>query len=119
MDLCSIINCSLNPGEVKLIPTGLFVEIPENYEIQIRPRSGLALKNQITVLNTPGTVDSSYRGQIGAILVNFGKETFNIHIGDRIAQCVLCPVEKIKWEKVEQLSETDRGTGGFGSTGIK
>lgn len=100
-----------------LIPTGLFVEIPEGYEIQVRPRSGLAIKKGITVLNSPGTIDSDYRGEINVILVNLSYEFQIIEPGDRIAQLVLAKVEKIKWEISEALSDTDRGDGGFGSTG--
>ena len=108
----------LEPGSRALIPTGLFTAIPEGYEIQVRPRSGLALKKGLTVLNTPGTVDASYRNEIGVILINHGLESIWIEDGERIAQFVLCKVEQIKWETVESLNETDR-IGGFGSTGIK
>jgi len=100
-----------------LIPTGLFVEIPEGYEIQVRPRSGLAIKKGITVLNSPGTIDSDYRGEINVILVNLSYEFQIIEPGDRIAQLVLAKVEKIKWDISEELTDTDRGIGGFGSTG--
>ena len=100
-----------------LIPTGLFVEIPEGYEIQVRPRSGLAIKKGITVLNSPGTIDSDYRGDINVILVNLSYEFQIIEPGDRIAQLVLAKVEKIKWDISEELTDTDRGIGGFGSTG--
>lgn len=100
------------------IPTGLFVAIPEGYEIQIRPRSGLALKQGITITNTPGTIDSLYRGEIGVILMNLSDEPFEIKQGDRIAQMVLNKFETIKWQSVEQLSGEDRG-GGFGSSGVK
>ena len=105
------------PGEKKIIPTGVWVAIPENYEIQIRPRSGLAAKNGISILNTPGTVDSDYRGEIKVILVNFGKNIFEIKKNDRIAQMVVCPIIKAELEEVENLPETVRGEGGFGSTG--
>ena len=108
------------PGERKLINTGLYIEVPEGYEAQVRPRSGLALKRGITVLNTPGTVDSDYRNSIGVILVNLGGEIVEIKDGDRIAQLVFNAVPKIKWKEVscrEELSNTDRGLGGFGSTG--
>lgn len=109
-------NLKIGPGERFLVPTGISVEIPTGYEIQIRPRSGLAIKKGITLLNTPGTIDSDYRGEIMIILANMGQEIFEIHDQDRIAQMVLCPV--VKAELVEQeLSETDRGEGGFGSTG--
>lgn len=109
----------IKPGERMLIPTGLFVEIPIGYEIQVRPRSGLALKKGITVLNTPGTVDSDYRSEIGVILQNNGTEDFLIENGDRIAQLVLCEVPICIWENTLDLSETERGKGGFGHSGIK
>ena len=110
------------PGKRELIHTGLYVAIPEGYEIQIRPRSGMALKQLITVLNTPGTIDSDYRGEIGVILINHGEEAVGISNGDRIAQAVIAPVNKIEWDKVntfEELPTTDRAEGGFGSTGFK
>ena len=110
----------LKPGERVIIPTGLYVEIPVGYEIQVRPRSGLAFKKVVTVLNTPGTIDSDYRNQIGVILINLGAEDFTIEPGDRIAQLVLNQVPQINWisvNSVEELSSTDRGLGGFGSTG--
>lgn len=112
----------LKPGERVIIPTGLYVEIPVGYEIQVRPRSGLAFKKGVTVLNTPGTIDSDYRNQIGVILINLGAEDFTIEPGDRIAQLVLNEVPQINWvsvNSVEELSSTDRGLGGFGSTNIK
>lgn len=102
-----------------LIKTGMFVAIPEGYEIEVRPRSGLAFKKGITVLNTPGTIDSDYRNEIGVILFNTTDEDFEIKAGDRIAQIVLNKVEQIEWVEVDELSETDRGLGGFGSTGVK
>tara|TARA_Y100000590_G_scaffold443581_1_gene573207 strand:+ start:603 stop:1040 length:438 start_codon:yes stop_codon:yes gene_type:complete len=108
---------AIRPGNTKIIPTGLFLTIPKNYEIQIRPRSGLAAKNGISVLNTPGTIDSDYRGEIKVILINFGKKSFLIKEGDRIAQMVLCPVVKMKFKEVKKLNKTIRGKGGFGSTG--
>jgi dUTP pyrophosphatase len=107
----------LNPQERVLVPTGLAVAIPENYEIQVRPRSGLAAKNGISVLNTPGTVDADYRGEIKVILVNLGLENFKIEPGQRIAQMVLCPVIKAELVEVDTLPESVRGSGGFGSTG--
>lgn len=110
----------LKPGERVIIPTGLYVEIPVGYEIQVRPRSGLAFKKGVTVLNTPGTIDSDYRNQIGVILINLDAEDFTIEPGDRIAQLVLNQVPQINWvsvNSVEELSSTDRGLGGFGSTG--
>ena len=104
--------------ETKIINTGIFVEIPVGYEAQIRPRSGLAFKNQITVLNSPGTIDSDYRGEIKVILINLSKKDFVVRSGDRIAQMVISKYEKIIWRKAETLEKSDR-TGGFGSTGIK
>ena len=108
---------TINPGGRALIPTGLRVAIPEGYEIQVRPRSGLALKNGITLLNTPGTIDADYRGDIGVIVINHGTEPFTIMDGDRIGQIVLNKVERIEWKEVDNLSDTIRGEGGFGSTG--
>lgn len=108
----------LMPGERFIFPTGIKVAIPEGYEIQVRPRSGLAAKNGITVLNTPGTIDADYRGEIGVIVINNGKHPQHIYNRDRIAQLVLAPVIKCKWEVVGALPVTERGEGGFGSTGI-
>ena len=108
---------TINPGGRALIPTGLRVAIPEGYEIQVRPRSGLALKNGITLLNTPGTIDADYRGDIGVIVINHGTEPFTIVAGDRIGQIVLNKVERIEWKEVDNLPDTIRGEGGFGSTG--
>ena len=121
LDLSANINSSLiiKPGEKCLIPTGLAVSIPKGYELQIRPRSGLAIKNSITVLNTPGTIDSDYRGEIKVILINLGNQKFIIEKGTRIAQMVLCPVTRAKLKVVDDLEETLRGESGFGSTGIK
>ena len=110
---------TLSPSERKLIKTGLFLEIPEGYEAQVRPRSGLALKNGITVLNSPGTIDADYRGEIGVILINHSSENFEINSGDRIAQLVFAKVEQAVWFETESLNETERGQGGFGSTGKK
>jgi dUTP pyrophosphatase len=108
----------LNPGEFKLVKTGLFVEIPAGYEIQVRPRSGMALKHGVTVLNSPGTIDSDYRGEIGVILINHNTLPYTIIKGERIAQLVLCPVERAQWQSVGNLtSSTKRGEKGFGSTG--
>ncbi|UWQ40807.1 dUTP diphosphatase [Leisingera aquaemixtae] len=107
----------LQPGERALVPTGLRVEIPAGYEVQIRPRSGLALKHGITLPNTPGTIDSDYRGPLGVILLNAGQEPFQIAHGDRIAQMVVAPVLQARFEPAEVLSATARGAGGFGSTG--
>ena len=109
----------IEPGKTTIIPTGVSVSIPKNFEIQIRPRSGLAAKNQITVLNTPGTIDADYRGEIKVILINLSKETFVVENGARIAQMVVCPVIKAKLKEVDSLDNTSRGSGGFGSTGIK
>jgi dUTP pyrophosphatase len=108
----------LKPGERQLIPTGLQVDIPLEYEIQIRPRSGLAIKQGITALNTPGTIDADYRGEIKIILINLGQENVVINRGMRIAQMVLSPVSKLKWVPQDKLSETTRSSGGFGSTGV-
>ena len=121
MDIAAHIedNVMINPGEKVLVPTGFSVAIPRGYEIQIRPRSGLAVKKNITVLNTPGTIDADYRGEVKVILINFGKEKFVIENGDRIAQMVVCPVVQANLEEVSELSETERGSGGFGSTGSK
>lgn len=118
MDLYANIeeSISLKSLERKLIPTGLFLELPAGFEAQIRPRSGLAIKNGITVLNSPGTIDPDYRGEIGVILVNLSSEDFSINNGDRIAQMVIAKYETAKWESVSTLSETQRGEGGFGST---
>ncbi len=107
----------LHPGEKKLISTGITIAIPNEYEIQIRPRSGLAAKNGISVLNTPGTIDADYRGEIKVILINLSKQSFKINNNDRIAQMVLCPIVKAEIEEVKELPKTIRGTGGFGSTG--
>ena len=109
----------LKPMERKLIPTGLFIELPEGYEAQIRPRSGLALKHGITVLNTPGTIDADYRGEIGVILINLSTEDFKIEHGERICQMVIARHEQAEWIQVEELNETERGAGGFGHTGKK
>jgi len=108
----------LKPLERALIPTGIFIEVPEGCEAQVRPRSGLAIKNGITVLNTPGTIDADYRGEVKVILINLSNEPFTIQNGDRIAQMVIAKYEKITWSETSQLSETERGAGGFGSSGI-
>lgn len=107
----------LDSLERAMVPTGLYIELPEGYEAQIRPRSGLAAKFGITVANAPGTIDADYRGEIKVILVNLSKEKFVINPGERIAQMVIAKYEKIEWREVEQLEESERGTGGFGSTG--
>lgn len=110
---------SIAPGERALIPTGLYIQLPYGYEAQIRPRSGLAVKYGITVLNTPGTIDADYRGEIGVCLINHGNDTFDVHHGDRIAQIVFAQVEQAVLVEVSELVNTKRGDGGFGHTGIK
>ena len=107
----------LKPGERMLVPTGLFMELPEGYEAQIRPRSGLAFKHGITVLNSPGTIDADYRGEIKVLLINHGQEVFRIENGERIAQMVVAAHEQIQWQLSETLSDSERSSGGFGSTG--
>ena len=108
---------TLSPLERAMVPTGLYVELPEGYEMQIRPRSGLAAKHGITVLNSPGTIDADYRGEIKVILVNLSNSPFTIEPGERIAQMIVARYEQVEWQAVESLSETERGAGGFGSTG--
>lgn len=107
----------LEPLERKVIPTGLFIELPVGYEAQIRPRSGMAIKHGITCLNTPGTIDADYRGEIGVILINLSSEAYTINPGERIAQMVVAKHERVEWEVVDELSSTERGSGGMGSTG--
>ncbi len=107
----------LQPGDRQLISTGLFIELPAGYEAQIRPRSGLAFKHGITVLNSPGTIDADYRGELKVLLINHGKESFTINHGERIAQMVIAKHEQIVWQAVDSLDESERGAGGFGSTG--
>ena len=121
MDLTANIEkqIKIEPGKTSIIPTGISVSIPKNFEIQIRPRSGLAAKNQISVLNSPGTIDADYRGEIKVILINLSNTTFVVERGARIAQMVLCPIVKAKFKEIDNLDNTDRGTGGFGSTGLK
>tara|TARA_B100001564_G_scaffold358082_1_gene375840 strand:+ start:639 stop:1079 length:441 start_codon:yes stop_codon:yes gene_type:complete len=121
MDLSANIENSLDikPGETAIIPTGLALSIPNGFEVQIRPRSGLAAKKKISVLNTAGTIDSDYRGEIKIILINLGQDIFKVEAGLRIAQMVVCPVVKVDLKEVDDLKITDRGTGGFGSTGVK
>ncbi len=109
----------LHPREWKLIPTGLFVALPVGTELQVRPRSGLAFKHGVTVLNSPGTIDADYRGEIGVLLINHGTKPFTVEHGERIAQLVLARYEQIKWKETENLPASDRGTGGFGSTGTR
>lgn len=108
---------TLNPGERALVPTGLRIALPEGYEAQIRPRSGLAFKHGISLLNSPGTIDADYRGEIRIIMANLGQEPFVIHRGDRIAQLIVAPVATVEWRVTDSLSETARGDGGFGHTG--
>lgn len=108
----------LKPLERAMVPTGLFMQIPEGHEGQVRPRSGLAAKHGITVLNSPGTIDADYRGEVKVILVNLSNESFEIKNGERIAQLVIAPYKQIEWEETENLEESDRSTGGFGSTGV-
>lgn len=110
---------SIAPGERVLVPTGLYIQLPYGYEAQIRPRSGLALKYSITVLNTPGTIDADYRGEIGVCLINHGNDTFDVHHGDRIAQIVFAKVEQVQFIEFDKLDDTERGIGGFGHTGVK
>lgn len=109
----------LNPRERAMVPTGFSIELPEGYEAQVRPRSGLAIRNGVTCLNTPGTIDHDYRGEVKVILINLGQEPFTIEAGDRIAQMVVQPVTRITWELTDSLKDTLRGEGGFGSTGHK
>ena len=121
MDLRAALDApvTLKPLERTIVKTGLFIELPEGYEAQVRPRSGLAYKKGITVLNSPGTIDADYRGEIGVILVNLSQEEFVIENGERVAQLVIAKHEQAQWVEVENLDETDRGAGGFGSTGAK
>ena len=121
MDLRAFVNGEviIKPGERKIIGTGLYIELPPGYEAQIRPRSGLALKKGITVLNSPGTIDADYRGEIGVILINHSDQDVSIQPGERICQMVINRYEKAKWKLMDALSETQRGSGGFGHTGIK
>jgi len=121
MDIAAHIenNLIINPGEKALVATGFSIAIPRGYEVQIRPRSGLAAKKSITVLNSPGTIDADYRGEIKVILINLGKEKFVVKNGERIAQMVVCPVDQANLDEVKELSDTERGSDGFGSTGNK
>ncbi|PIW55095.1 MAG: dUTP diphosphatase [Sphingomonadales bacterium CG12_big_fil_rev_8_21_14_0_65_65_10] len=118
MDVVSAENVVLEPGKRHAVATGLSMAIPHGYEIQVRPRSGLALKHGVSVPNTPGTIDSDYRGELKVIMINHGDEPFVIARGERIAQLVLAPVTLAEWQEVDTLSETERGEGGFGSTGV-
>ena len=117
-DVCAFLSepVVIKSGEFAMIPTGLSFAIPEGYEIQVRPRSGLAAKNGVTVLNTPGTIDSDYRGEVKVILINHGKDAFTVNNGDRIAQLIVAPVTQGIFEKTDELDSTERGEGGFGST---
>ena len=121
MDLAANIDANINidPGKTAIIPTGLALSIPKGFEVQIRPRSGLAAKQKISVLNTPGTIDADYRGEIKVILINLGRENFKVEKGLRIAQMVVCPIVQAQLKEVDDLSKTERGKGGFGSTGAK
>jgi dUTP pyrophosphatase len=110
---------TLQPGERRLIPTGLFIALPEGYEAQIRPRSGLAIKHGITVLNSPGTIDADYRGEIGIILINHSDKAFVIEDGERVGQMVVAQYSRVEWDETDTLDETERGAGGFGHTGVK
>jgi dUTP pyrophosphatase len=109
---------TLKPFERKLVPTGLHIELPEGFEAQIRPRSGLAFKHGISIVNSPGTIDADYRGEIKVLLINLSDQVFEINTGDRIAQMVVAKHEKVNWEEVEVLNETSRGVGGYGHTGV-
>ena len=119
VDLCSTMYCMIKPGDQALIPTGIKIAIPEGYEGQIRPRSGLALDKKITIPNSPGTIDSDYRGEIRVLLKNEGEDPFTLRFGDRIAQMVFVPIVQAQFEEVKALDETKRGSGGFGSTGVR
>ncbi len=119
VDLCAAVASEfvIEPGQCRLVPSGFAIELPEGYEAQVRPRSGLALRHGITIPNSPGTIDSDYRGEVKVILMNAGSESFSIKRGDRIAQLVVAPVQRAEWLEVEELTSTSRGAGGFGHTG--
>ena len=121
MDIRANLNepITLQPGERRLIPTGIFIALPEGYEAQIRPRSGLALKHGITVLNSPGTIDADYRGEVGVILINHSDKAFVIEDGERVGQMVVAQYTRVEWNETDSLDETERGAGGFGHTGVK
>jgi dUTP pyrophosphatase len=119
MDLCSAVDFEIQPMERRLVPTGVRMAIPHGFEGQVRPRSGLAVKHGISMVNTPGTIDSDYRGEIAVIMINLGTEAVSFHRGDRIAQLVVCPIARATLHVVADLDETERGSGGFGSTGKK
>lgn len=118
-DLRARVEVALPPGEVVLVPTGLFLELPVGFEAQVRPRSGLALKQAVTVLNTPGTIDAGYRGEVGVILFNAGREAFQVQRGDRVAQMVIQKLPEVVLEAAADLASSTRGSGGFGSTGVR
>jgi dUTP pyrophosphatase len=120
MDVCAAVdyNLEIPAGETALIPTGFIIELPQGHEAQVRPRSGLAVKHNIGILNSPGTIDSDYRGEVKIILTNFGKKTFVVHRGDRIAQMIVAKYERVQWQESSSLAESVRGEGGFGHTGI-
>lgn len=120
MDLFAAVesDVTMSPSETVLVPTGISIQLPEGFEAQVRPRSGLAIKHQIGILNSPGTIDSDYRGEVKIILTNFGKNPFVIRRGDRIAQMIIQRYARVEWEEVESLDETTRGGGGFGHTGV-
>lgn len=121
MDICASLDKDLTvqPGETALVPSGFMLELPQGYEGQVRPRSGLAVKYGIGILNSPGTIDSDYRGELKVIITNFGPNPFTIHRGDRIAQLVISRFERIEWEEANRVEETSRGKGGFGHTGLR
>ena len=120
MDICAAVDADviLPPGETMLIPTGFIIELPPGHEAQVRPRSGLAIKHGLGILNSPGTIDSDYRGEVKIILTNFGKNPYTIRRGDRIAQMIVSTYERVRWEEASSLKESSRGEGGFGHTGI-
>ncbi len=120
MDICADVDADITllPGETKLIPTGFIIELPPGHEAQVRPRSGLAIKHGLGILNSPGTIDSDYRGEVKIILTNFGKNPYTIHRGDRIAQMIVSNYERVRWEEARSLKDSSRGEGGFGHTGI-
>lgn len=120
MDICAAVekDVEIQPGDTVLIPTGFIIELPQGYEAQVRPRSGLAMKHSIGILNSPGTIDSDYRGEVKIILTNFGKNPYTIHRGDRIAQVIVTKYERVQWKETSSIAESIRGEGGFGHTGI-
>jgi dUTP pyrophosphatase len=120
MDLCAAVDEDLEipPAETVLVPTGFIIELPKGYEAQVRPRSGLAIKHSIGIMNAPGTIDSDYRGEVKVIVTNFGKKSFTVRRGDRIAQMVIARYERVSWEESSSLAESARGSGGFGHTGV-